>query len=87
MKMNIKFASSAMLKNNNQNHMLIELEPPVPKTKAEKPNAWVFVVDKSSSMNTPINYNCFKSNYNISHFNDIFKFEHIIKIFTINIGK
>lgn len=64
MKMNIKFASSAMLKNNNQNHMLIELEPPVHKTKEERPNAWVFVVDKSSSMNTPINYNCFKSNYN-----------------------
>lgn len=56
MKMNIKFASSAMLKNNNQNHMLIELDPPIPKTKEERPNAWVFVVDKSSSMNMPIEY-------------------------------
>ena len=50
MNLNIKLATDCISKKNGQNHMMIEICPAKNLTLIPKPNAWVFVVDKSSSM-------------------------------------
>lgn len=50
MNLNINLANQSINKKNGQNHMVIEICPEKIITIVPKPNAWVFVIDKSSSM-------------------------------------
>ena len=50
MNLKVNLASDAINKKDGQNHLVIEVCPAKNLTIVPKPNAWVFVIDKSSSM-------------------------------------
>lgn len=52
MELKTNFVTNGIAKKDGQNHLVLEVCPSKTKEKISKPNAWVFVVDKSGSMNS-----------------------------------
>lgn len=62
MKLNLNFVCPAISQKDGQNHLIIEVCPEKQNVQ-NKPNAWVFVIDKSGSMNEILGKSPYSRNY------------------------